>query len=88
MLTSNPEISPNTRGDHFQTELHENVEITCPKCCHGGLASIWDSFTCLLSMCVLKRHYLEGGLTKIFAVINFGNALAMTIIICFKMFKI
>ena len=24
-------------------------------------------------MCVVKRHYLESGLTKTFTVINFGN---------------
>ena len=88
VLTNTPKASPNTRGDISQTKFHENVEKTCQKCSHGDLASIWDGFKCSLSMCVLKRHYLESGLTKIFTVIHFGNTLAMTIILFYKMFKI
>ena len=52
------------------------------------MASIGDGFTCWLSKRLLKRHFLERGLTKIFTVYKFGNVLAMTIAFFFKMFKI
>ena len=45
-----------------------------------------DDFTCSLSKRVLKRRFLESGLTKIFTVCNFGTILPMTIIFSFKMF--
>ena len=51
-------------------------------------AGIWDAFTCSLSKRVLKRRFLESGLTKIFTVHNFGNTLAVTINFFFKMLKI
>ena len=47
-----------------------------------------DAFTCSLPKRVLKRRFLESGLPKIFRVCNFGNTLAITIILFFKMFKI
>ena len=37
---------------------------------------------------VLKRAFLEIGLTKSLTVRNLGNTLGMTIIFCLKMFKI
>ena len=51
-------------------------------------AGIWDAFTCSLSKRVLKRRFLESGLTKIFTVCNFRNPLAMTIMFFSKMFKL
>ena len=87
MLTNNPNVSPNTRGDIFQTKFHEIVEKTCQKCSHEDLASILDALTCSLSISLLKRHYLEGGLTKFFTVCNFSNILAMTIIFILKCLK-
>ena len=51
-------------------------------------ASIWDYFTCWLSKRFLKHRFLKSPLTKIFTVCNFGNRLAMTSILFFRMFKI
>ena len=51
-------------------------------------ASNWDTFTCWLSKDVPKRGFSQSGMTKFFTVCNFGNILAMTIILFFKMFKI
>ena len=66
----------------------KNDEKTWQKRSHGDSESIWDSFTCWLSKRVLQRQSLESGLTKIFTVSNFGNTLAMTIILFLKMLKI
>ena len=46
-----------------------------------------DAFTCSLSKRVLKRSFLESGLTKIFTVSNFGNTLAVTIMFFPKSLK-
>ena len=46
------------------------------------------AFTCSISRRVLKRRFLESGLTKIFTVCSFGNTVTMTIIFFFKIFKI
>ena len=88
VLTKNPKISLNTRGDIFQINFPEKNEKTWSKRSHGAFASIWDAFTCWLSMRALKRRLLGSGLSKFFTACNFGNILAMTIIFCFKMFKI
>ena len=47
-----------------------------------------DAFTCSLTKRVLKRRFLEIGLTKIFKVRNFGNTLGVTIVFFIKTFKI
>ena len=58
------------------------------KCSHTDFTSVWDTLTCWLSKNVLKRSFLESGLTKILTVCNFENTLAMMITFLFKMFKI
>ena len=88
LLTLTPKISPKTRGDIFQIYFNENDEKTWQKWSHGDFASIWDVFTCWVSRRLLKPCFLESGVTKVFRVCNFGNILAMTIILFFKMFKI
>ena len=50
----------------------------------GDFASILDAFTCWMWKRVLKRRFLESGLTKISTVCNFGNRLAMTIMFFFS----
>ena len=82
------QISLITSGDIFQINFPEKNEKTWSKRSHGAFAGIWHAFTCWLSMCVLKRRLLGSGLSKFFTACNFGNILAMTIMFCFKMFKI
>ena len=77
----------NARGDIFQINFPQNDEKKWYKASHGDFASIRDTFTCWLSKRFLKRHFLEGCLTKTFTVYKFGNILAMTIIFFIKMFK-
>ena len=87
VLTNTHKISPNTKGSNFQINFPENDKKTWEKCSHGDFASIWDAFTCWLSKRVLKQGFLENGLSKFFAVCNFGNTLDMTIIFSFRTFK-
>ena len=58
------------------------------KALSADLASIWDASTCWLSKRVLKRRFLESGLTKIFTVCNLGKTLPKTMVLLFKRFKI
>ena len=51
---------------------------------HLDFTGTFDVFTCLLAKHVLKRRFLESCLSKIFTVSNFGNILAMTIILFFS----
>ena len=84
MFRNTPKISPNTRGDIFQIKFGENDKSV--------LMKISEVFGTLsqgsLSKRVLKRCFLESGLTNIFTVSNFRNLLAMTIMFFSKMFKI
>ena len=52
------------------------------------MVSIWDAFACWLSKRVLKKRFLESGLSKIVNVSNLENTFAMSIILFFKTFKI
>ena len=88
LLTNNTLTSPNTKWDIFGINFPENDEKTTEKRSHGDFASTWEAFTFWLSKRVLKRCFLDCGLTKIFKVCNFGNTLAMRIIRFFKIFKI
>ena len=88
LLKKNTKTSRNSRGDIFGIIFPEKDQKTWQKRSHGGLASIWNAYTCCLSKRVLKRRFLESGLTKTFTVSSFGNTLAMRIIPFFKMFKI
>ena len=88
VFTNSPYISPNTWGDIFQIKFTRKDEKTWENCSHGDFAIIRDTFTCLLSKGVPKRHFLQGGVTKFSTVCNFGSTLAMTMIFFFKMFKI
>ena len=88
VLTNTPKNSSNIRRSIFQTNFLEKDEETWSKCSRGDFSSIWDAFTCWLSRRVLKRRFLESGLTKIFKVCNFGKTLAMTMVLFFKRFKI
>ena len=88
LLKKTTTTSPKTRGDILQITLPENHEKTLQKCSHGDFASIWNAYTCWLSKRVLEPRLLESGLNKIFTVCNFGNILAMTIILFSKLFKI
>ena len=87
VLTKTPNISSNTRGDIFQINFPENDKKTWQKCSHGNSRSICDAFTCSLSKRVLKRRFLESGLTKIFTVCNFANTLTVTIMFFSKCLK-
>ena len=88
LLTNTTTTSSNTRGDISQINFLENDEKWWQKHSHGYLGSIWVAFTCWLSTLVLKRRFLENGLSKICTLSNFGNTLPMTIILFFKKFKI
>ena len=88
VLPNIPKISPNTRGNIFRINFPENNKRTWEKGSHGNITRSSDAFTCWLSTPILKRCSWESFLTNIFTVSNFGNALAMTIIFSFKMFKI
>ena len=50
--------------DILEINFPENDEKTWQEHCDGDFASIWNAFTCWLSMPILKRHYLESVLTK------------------------
>ena len=88
VLRNTTKISRNTREDIFQINFRENDEKTWKKCSHGDFASILVALTCWMSKRALKWRFLESGLTKIFTVCNFGNTLAMTMVLLFKRFKI
>ena len=47
-----------------------------------------DALICWLSKALLKRCFMESGLTKSFTICNFCNKVAMMIIFFFKMFNI
>ena len=88
LLTNTTKTSSNTRGDIFQINFPDNDGKTWRRRSHWDLARIWDTFTCWLSKRVLKRRFLDSGLSKIITVPNFGYPLTMRIIIFFKIFKI
>ena len=88
LLTNTTKTSANARRDIFQINFPDNDEKTWQKCFHVNFARICDAFTCWYSKRVPKRHFLDSGLSKIFTVSNFGNTLAMTMILFFKIFKI
>ena len=87
VLTKAAEISSNVRGDVFQIKFLENDGKLWQNLSHGDLASIWDAVTCWLLKRVLKRHFFESGLNRIFTASNFRNTLAMTIILFSKYLK-
>ena len=68
------------------TKLQTVKNFLTPLCNHS--VSIRDTLICRLSKCVLKRRFLESGVTKFFTVCSFGNTLAKANIFFFKMFKI
>ena len=57
------------------------------ECSHAPLGRVWDLLTCWLIKGVLKRCFLESGLTRSFTVYNFRNKVAMKIIFFFTVFK-
>ena len=88
MCSQTPQRFHLTLGETFSKSAYLGMMKKMIKRSHGDFASIWDAFTCFLSKRVMKRRFLESGLTKIFRVSNFGNALAMTINFFFKIFEI
>ena len=87
ILTNTSEISSNTGGDIFQINFPQIDEKKWSRHSHGDFPSIRDTLTCRLSKRVPRRPLLQSCVTKFFIVCNFGNTLAMTIIIFFKMCK-
>ena len=71
-------------GKHFRIQHPSEWWKTWQKCPHGDLASISDAFTCRLLKRILKRLFLESGLSRIFTVSNFRNTLAVTMILFSK----
>ena len=55
---------------------------------HMDFTRVWDPWTCWVSNGVLKRCFLESGLTKSLTVCNFRNKAATTINFLLKIFKI
>ena len=77
-----------TLGETFSKSTSlRMIKKTWQKCSHGNSRSICDAFTCSLSKRVLKRRFLESGLTKIFTVCNFANTLTVTIMFFSKCLK-
>ena len=78
-----------TLGETFSKSTYLRMMNKLDKCAVRVISqSIWHTFTWWRSKRFLKHRFLESGLTKIFKVCNFRNALAMTIMFFFKMFEI
>ena len=50
------------------------------KGCHDDFTMAWDPLPCSLPKDVLKRRFLESGLTNFLTVSNLGNTLVISII--------
>ena len=70
------EIFPNSSSLRVMRKYDE-------MCFHADFTRVWDHLTCGLWKGVLKRCFLESGLTKSLTVFNFRNKVAMTIIFFF-----
>ena len=88
MLRNTPTIYHVTKGHILQIRFRQSNGKILWKYSHADFIQVWDPLTCSLSRGVLKRCFLESGLSKSFIVSNFRNKVAMTIIIFLKMFKI
>ena len=71
-----------------KTRFSQSNEKIWWKWSHANFTRVWDILTCWLSKRVLKRCFLESGLTKSLAVCNFRNKVSITIIFFSKMFEI
>ena len=83
-----PEDLNLTKGDTSQLISPETDEKIWWKCSYADLTSVWDLLTFSLSKGVLKRYFLESGVTKSLTVCNIRSTLAMTIIFFFRTIKI
>ena len=78
---------PITKTDFFELNfLHSDQEIW-QKGCHSDFSTVWSHLPCCLSKGLLKRDFFDIYPTRFFAIRNFGNTLAMTIIFFLKVFK-
>ena len=76
------------QGRYFRTLCPKSDEIIWENCSHEHFLSVWDPLTCWLLNNVLKRRFLESGLTKSLTLCNFSNTIAMTFFFCLKIFTI
>ena len=77
-----------TKEDIFQISFFQSSEKLWWKCPHADSTTVWGFLTCWASKGVLKRSFLEIGLTKSLTLCYFRKEVAMTMIFFFKMFKI
>ena len=87
-LLNATKISRITKGDIFQISFSHSDEKIWWKCSHIDFTSVWEPSTCWLSKGVLRRCFLEIGLTKSLAVCNFRNKVALEIIFFSKCLKL
>ena len=87
-LTNTSIISNFQKGDVFEVILVRSDQKIWSKYSLADFTIVCHPLTCWISKEVLKRRFLESGLTKSLTVFNFRNSIAMTIIFYWKMFKI
>ena len=80
MLTNSLKISDTTKTKFFEQKLFQSDQKPLQNYCRLDLDSVMDPLTCWLYISVLTQGFLGIQLTTLFAVYNFGNKSAMTLI--------
>ena len=88
MLKNILKISDTTMIEVFELKLLQGDQRKLKTYCRGDLGSVWDAFTCWLSICVLTQGFLEIQTTMLFTAYYFENTSGMRLIFFFfKMFE-